>query len=218
MCFEKEFIFDNKIIRFFYPITLEKVLHQDTLPTHFKNNLKISTKIYRFLHLQRVFYPILDFVLSNLTTEGKMNFVSSILQVKGNDVFSVQKDTPLLEVLDLMAQKGIGAVLVMEKDKIAGIFSERDFARKVAKTHSLNLDIPISELMTKEVFVISPDETIDECMALMSSTRIRHLPVVEDGKLVGVISIGDVVRFTIDEKDLQIQSMEKYIFGYGYGQ
>lgn len=147
-----------------------------------------------------------------------MNFVSSILQVKGNDVFSVQKDTPLLEVLDLMAQKGIGAVLVMEKDKIAGIFSERDFARKVAKTHSLNLDIPISELMTKEVFVISPDETIDECMALMSSTRIRHLPVVEDGKLVGVISIGDVVRFTIDEKDLQIQSMEKYIFGYGYGQ
>ena len=147
-----------------------------------------------------------------------MNFVSSILQVKGNDVFSVQKDTPLLEVLDLMAHKGIGAVLVMEKDKIAGIFSERDFARKVAKTHSLNLDIPISELMTKEVFVISPDETIDECMALMSSTRIRHLPVVEDGKLVGVISIGDVVRFTIDEKDLQIQSMEKYIFGYGYGQ
>ena len=147
-----------------------------------------------------------------------MNFVSSILQVKGNDVYSVKKDTPLLEVLDLMAQKGIGAVLVTDKDKIAGIFSERDFARKVAKTHSLNLDIPISELMTKEVFVISPDETIDECMALMSSTRIRHLPVVEDEKLVGVISIGDVVRFTIDEKDLQIQSMEKYIFGYGYGQ
>jgi CBS domain-containing protein len=147
-----------------------------------------------------------------------MNFVSSILQVKGNDVYTVKKETPIIDVLDLMAEKGIGAVLVLEDEKIAGIFSERDFARKVVKTRTLSLDIPVSELMTKDVFVISPDETIDECMALMSSTRIRHLPVIKDEKLVGLVSIGDVVRISIEDKNLQIQSMEKYIFGYGYGQ
>jgi CBS domain-containing protein len=147
-----------------------------------------------------------------------MNFVSTILQIKGNDVYTVKKDTPLINVLELMAEKGIGAVLVMEDEKIAGIFSERDFARKVAKTRNLSLDVPVSELMTKDVFVISPEETIDECMALMSSSKIRHLPVIENEKLVGLISIGDVVRISIDDKDLQIQSMEKYIFGYGYGQ
>jgi len=147
-----------------------------------------------------------------------MNFVSAILQVKGTSVYTVGENEPLLEVLELMADKKIGAVLVMNGEKIAGIFSERDFARKVASTKMVDLDWPIKELMTKEVFVISPDETIDECMALMSSTRIRHLPVVENGKLVGIISIGDVVNFSIDDKDLQIQNMEKYIFGYGYGQ
>jgi CBS domain-containing protein len=147
-----------------------------------------------------------------------MNFVSAILQVKGNDVISVKTDTSLIEVLELMAEKGIGAVLVMDDGKIAGIFSERDFARNVAKTKTLDLHIPVSELMTKDVFVISSDQTIDECMALMSSTRIRHLPVVDENKLAGLISIGDVVRFSIDDKDLQIQNMEKYILGIGYGQ
>ncbi|MDX9850775.1 MAG: CBS domain-containing protein [Anaerolineaceae bacterium] len=147
-----------------------------------------------------------------------MNFVSSILQVKGNDVYSVNKDTPIIDVLDLMTQKGIGAVLVMEKGKIAGIFSERDFVRKVSKSRNLSLDVPVSEVMTKDVFVISPDESIDECMAVMSGTRIRHLPVIQDEKLVGLISIGDVVKSSLEDKDLQIQSMEKYIFGYGYGQ
>lgn len=147
-----------------------------------------------------------------------MNFVSTILQIKGNDVYTVKKDTPIIDVLDLMAEKGIGAVLVMEDEKIAGIFSERDFARKVAQTRTLSLYVPVSELMTKDVFVISPDETIDECMALMSNSKIRHLPVIENEKLVGLISIGDVVRISIEDKNLQIQSMEKYIFGYGYGQ
>jgi len=117
-----------------------------------------------------------------------------------------------------MANKRIGAVLVMDGEKIAGIFSERDFARKVAQTKQIDLKMPIKELMTREVFVISPEDTLDECMAVMSTTRIRHLPVVDEGKLVGLISIGDVVQFSIEDKDLQIQNMEKYIFGYGYGQ
>lgn len=147
-----------------------------------------------------------------------MNYVSAILQAKGNKVISVTEDTPLLEALQLMTNKRIGAVLVMDGEKIAGIFSERDFARKVAKTKQIELTMPVKELMTREVFVISPDETLDECMAVMSTTRIRHLPVVDEGKLVGLISIGDVVKFSIEDKDLQIQNMEKYIFGYGYGQ
>ena len=160
----------------------------------------------------------MDIKLSTQIKEEKMNFVSTILQVKGNDVFTVNTNTPIIDVLELMAEKGIGAVLVMEGEKVAGIFSERDFARKVAKTKTLDLDIPVSDLMTKDVFVISPDETLDECMALMSSTRIRHLPVMDEDKLVGLISIGDVVRYSIDDKNLQIQNMEKYILGIGYGQ
>jgi CBS domain-containing protein len=156
--------------------------------------------------------------LTIIESEEKMNYVSAILQVKGKKVFTVSENTPLLDVLELMANKRIGAVLVMDGEKIAGIFSERDFARKVAKTKQIDLNMPVKELMTREVFVISPDETLDECMAVMSTTRIRHLPVVEDGKLVGLISIGDVVQFSIEDKDLQIQNMEKYIFGYGYGQ
>lgn len=147
-----------------------------------------------------------------------MNYVSAILQVKGNKVFTVTENTSLLDALQLMADKRIGALLVMDGEKIAGIFSERDFARKVAKTKQIDLNMPINELMTREVFVVSPDETLDECMAVMSTTRIRHLPVVNEGKLVGVISIGDVVQFSIEDKDLQIQNMEKYIFGYGYGE
>ena len=145
-----------------------------------------------------------------------MNFVSSILQIKGNDVYSVDLDTPLIDALELMADKGVGAVIVMNGDKIGGIFSERDFARKVVKTRNLDLEMPVRDLMTKDVFVISPDDSIEECMAIMSSTHIRHLPVVEDGNLIGLISIGDVVKISIEDKDLQIQSMEKYIFGYGY--
>lgn len=147
-----------------------------------------------------------------------MNYVSAILQVKGKKVFTVSENTPLLDALELMANKRIGAVLVMDGEKIAGIFSERDFARKVAQTKQIDLKMPIKELMTREVFVISPEDTLDECMAVMSTTRIRHLPVVDEGKLVGLISIGDVVQFSIEDKDLQIQNMEKYIFGYGYGQ
>jgi CBS domain-containing protein len=168
--------------------------------------------------MQSLLNPIQEIGLALVRSEGKMNFVSAILQVKGNDVFSVKTDTSLIEVLELMAEKGIGAVLVMDGGKIAGIFSERDFARNVAKKRTLDLDLPVSELMTKDVFVISSDQTIDECMALMSSTRIRHLPVMDENKLAGLISIGDVVRFSIDDKDLQIQSMEKYILGIGYGQ
>jgi CBS domain-containing protein len=117
-----------------------------------------------------------------------------------------------------MTDKGIGAVIVLENDKIVGIFSERDFARFSAKKGSLSLYIPVNELMTQAVFTVHPDQSIDECMALMTQKHIRHLPVVDKGQLVGLISIGDVVREVISQKEITIHSLENYIMGREYNQ
>lgn len=147
-----------------------------------------------------------------------MNLVSSLLRIKGDEVFSVNPDMSVIEALELMAEKKIGAVIVMEDQAIVGIFSERDFARKVAAKKELSLSSPVRELMTSGVFFISPELTIDECMAIMTKQRIRHLPVLKNGQLMGLISIGDVVKSLIADKDLLIDNMEKYILGIGYGE
>ena len=147
-----------------------------------------------------------------------MNLVSTLLRIKGTDVYTVDLGTPVINALELMAEKKVGAVLVTENEKIAGIFSERDFAQKVARNNKLDLNIPVKDLMTTSVVCIHPEESVDECMALMTNKRIRHLPVMSDGKLVGLISIGDVVKILIEDKDLLITNMEKYILGIGYGE
>ena len=147
-----------------------------------------------------------------------MNLVSTLLRVKGNVVYTVGPDTPIIEALELMAEKKIGAVLVLEEKNIVGVFSERDFVRNVAQNSNLGLDTPVRDLMTPEVFFISPDLSIDECMALMTQQRVRHLPVLKDGQLKGLISIGDVVKLLIEDKNLLINNMEKYILGIGYGE
>jgi CBS domain-containing protein len=147
-----------------------------------------------------------------------MNLVSTLLRVKGNVVYTVTPETPIIEALELMGEKKIGAVLVLEDKLIVGVFSERDFVRNVAQNKHLGLNTPVRELMTKEVFFISPEVTIDECMALMTNQRVRHLPVMKDGQLMGLISIGDVVKLLIDDKNLLITNMEKYILGIGYGE
>lgn len=144
--------------------------------------------------------------------------VSMLLQVKGHEVYWVEKGTTVLKTLELMAEKKIGAVLVMDEGDPIGIFSERDFARLVAKTKSANLDMPIDAWITRNLFTCTPSETVDEVMALMTKQRIRHLPVCEGEKLAGMISIGDVVRNLIEDKDLLIQNMEKYIYGRGFGE
>ncbi len=147
-----------------------------------------------------------------------MNLVSTLLRVKGSVVYTVGPDTQVIDSLELMAEKKIGAVLVLEEKTIVGVFSERDFVRKVAQNKNLGLDTPVRQLMTPEVFFISPGLSIDECMAIMTNQRVRHLPVLKDGQLMGLISIGDVVKLLIEDKNLLITNMEKYILGIGYGE
>ena len=147
-----------------------------------------------------------------------MILVSMVLKAKGYEVYTVEKGTASIEALELMAEKNIGALLVMDHEKPVGIFSERDFVREVAKNITLLLKMPVDSFMTKEIFCVTPSETIEKCMALMTNKHIRHLPVCDDGQLVGIISIGDVVKQVIEDKDLLIDNMEKYILGRGYGQ
>jgi CBS domain-containing protein len=144
--------------------------------------------------------------------------VSALLDAKGHEIFWVEKDTTVLKTLEVMAEKKIGAVLVMDEGDPAGIFSERDFARMVAHTKTPNLDLPVETWITRDIFCCSPSETLDEVMALMTNKRIRHLPVCGGSKFIGLISIGDVVKALIEDKDLLIDNMEKYILGRGYGQ
>jgi CBS domain-containing protein len=147
-----------------------------------------------------------------------MVIVRQILKAKeNNQVFSVTPETSILDVLRLMADKEIGAVLVMEGIKVVGIFSERDYARRgVLKGRTV--ESPVSESMTRIVYYVGPDQTTEECMAQMTDKRIRHLPVVEEGKVIGVISIGDVVKAIIADQKDQIKGMENYILGRGYNQ
>jgi CBS domain-containing protein len=146
-----------------------------------------------------------------------MLLVSNVLKVKGSDIYTVEKDTTTIEALELMAEKNVGALLVMDNKEVVGIFSERDFVREVAKDKALLLKMPVESFMTKEVYSVTSSDTIDECMALMTNKHFRHLPVCDDGQLVGLISIGDVVKTSIEDKNLLISNMEDYILGRGFG-
>ena len=127
------------------------------------------------------------------------------------EVYAVKPEDTIYEALRLMADKNIGAVLVVSEQKIEGILSERDYARKVILLGKTSRATPVSEIMTPNVVCIEPVWTADQCMALMTEKRIRHLPVVENQRLVGVISIGDVVRALVDEQQFTIRSLERYI-------
>ena len=144
-----------------------------------------------------------------------MNDVKEILKVKGKEVFTIQPDTTVFDALKILAEKNIGALVVSEKEKVVGIFSERDYARKIILKGKSSIDTTVSDLMTKDVLYVSPNHSIDECMTLMSENHIRHLPVIKDEELVGVISIGDVVKHIIKHQKFQIRELEKYIKG-GY--
>jgi CBS domain-containing protein len=145
-----------------------------------------------------------------------MTTARDILRNKGTEVCSVGPETTVYGALSLMAEKNIGAVLVMEDDKLVGIFSERDYARKVDLVGKTAADTPVQTIMTKRVVGVRPGETIEECMALMTDKRVRHLPVVEGGQVVGVVSIGDVVKSIISEKEFIIEQLENYITGTPY--
>ena len=140
--------------------------------------------------------------------------VRMILDSKSPDVWSVSPDTPVYDALSLMAEKGIGAVLVLDGEEVVGIMSERDYARKIVLKGRSSAQTPVSEIMTKNVIYVEPSQPIEEIMALMVGKHIRHLPVLENKKLVGIISISDVVRELISEQKLLIQQLESYIRGY----
>lgn len=139
--------------------------------------------------------------------------VGRILKEKGNRIWSVSPDTMVFEALNLMAEKNLGAVLVIEGGKIAGIFSERDYARKVILKGKSSKETPVKEIMTKDVLFVRPNHSIEECMALMTDKHIRHLPVIDEEELVGVISIGDVVKAVISDQEYTIKQLENYITG-----
>ncbi|HSB62092.1 MAG TPA: CBS domain-containing protein [Vicinamibacteria bacterium] len=130
-------------------------------------------------------------------------------------VYSIDIQATVYEALKMMADKNVGALVVLEGEKLAGIFSERDYARKVVLLGKSSKDTPVSELMTAKVVTIDPDRTAGECMALMTERRFRHLPVIDGGKLVGVISIGDIVRTVVDEQQFTIKQLENYVSSGG---
>lgn len=140
-----------------------------------------------------------------------MDTVRQLLQAKGQDVWSVTPDASVFEALTLMAAKDIGALLVLEGEKLAGILSERDYARKVVLQGRSSRDTPVREIMTQKVFYVLPEQTIQACMSVMTEKHIRHLPVLEDNRVIGVVSIGDIVKSIISEQQFTIEQLERYI-------
>jgi len=139
--------------------------------------------------------------------------VKEILQVKGYDTWSVAPDVPVYDALKLMADKNVGAVLVIDAGNLVGIMSERDYARKVILKGKSSKEILVREIMTEKVLCVRPDQTVKECMTLMTDKRVRHLPILEDDRLIGVISIGDVVNSIISEQEYVIERLGAYIWG-----
>ncbi|HKF94025.1 MAG TPA: CBS domain-containing protein [Gammaproteobacteria bacterium] len=142
-----------------------------------------------------------------------MRLVSQILQSKGHDVWFVGPQTTVFDAVKLMSEKGVGALLVMENKKMAGIISERDYARKVILEGKSSRQTPVTDVMTKRVLWVAPERTVEECMALMTDKRVRHLPVVDNTRVVGMVSIGDLVKAIIAEQQIIIDQLQNYITG-----
>lgn len=142
-----------------------------------------------------------------------MKKVRDILEVKGRDVWSIGPDASVFDALKLMAEKDVGALVVLDGGNLVGIISERDYARKIVLLGRASLTTQVKEIMTSRVACVDPDQNVDECMALVTEKRIRHLPVLENGKLIGLISIGDLVKSIITEQQFIIEQLERYIKG-----
>ena len=137
--------------------------------------------------------------------------VKTILDTKGHEFWSVGPQTSVYDAVRLMAEKEVGSVLVLENGKVQGIVTERDYARKVVLEGKTSPDTPVAEFMTTQVLCTRPEQTIEEAMALMTDKRVRHLPVLADGQITGVVSIGDLVKAVISEQQFLIQQLESYI-------
>lgn len=142
-----------------------------------------------------------------------MGSVQSILKAKGGTTFSIDPDTIVYRALEIMVERNVSALVVMENDRLVGMFSEKDYARKVILKGKASKQTKIRDIMTENLITVGPSASIDECMQLMTNNFIRHLPVMMEAQLIGIISIGDVVKFIIDEQKFIIQNMEQYIGG-----
>ncbi len=142
-----------------------------------------------------------------------MKKIRELLDAKGTEVWSIAPTDSVYDGLALMAEKNIGALLVMDRDRLVGILTERDYTRDVALQGRTARDTQVDEIMTSRPVCVGPDQTLDECMALMTDKRVRHLPVIEGDRVVGLISIGDAVKATISEQQFIIKQLEQYISG-----
>ena len=140
-----------------------------------------------------------------------MKTLKQLLQAKPPGILSIAPDARVFDALKVMAEKNVGALLVMDAGRLIGIITERDYARKVILKGKSSLDTPVREIMTDKLLCVHPDQSVEECMALMTDKRIRHLPVIENDKLIGVLSIGDLVKETISEQQFMIKQLESYI-------
>ncbi|MEE8281270.1 MAG: CBS domain-containing protein [Gammaproteobacteria bacterium] len=142
-----------------------------------------------------------------------MKRIQTLLKKKGYDVWSIAPDASVYDAIHLMAEKAVGALIVMDGQKLVGVISERDYARKIILEGRSSENTKISEIMSSEVITTGPDNRIEECMAIMTERRIRHLPVLDGNEVLGVISLGDLVKYIIAEQQFVIEQMERYING-----
>lgn len=142
-----------------------------------------------------------------------MRRVKRILEAKGHEVWSIEPSATVYDAIRILAEKEIGALLVMKNDTLVGIISERDYARQIILKDRSSEDTKVEDIMTRKVIQVQPNDEIDDCMTLMTENRFRHLPVVEGEKVIGVISIGDLVRAVIAQQQSTINDLEKYISG-----
>ncbi len=140
-----------------------------------------------------------------------MTTVSQLLDGKGRAIYSIGPEDPVLQAIKLMAERHVGALLVMKGHELLGILSERDYARKVILMGRSSDDTPVKDIMTSQVVTVASGQSLDECMRLVTERRIRHLPVVDAGKVVGMISIGDLVKAVIEDQQRTIEQLETYI-------
>ncbi len=143
--------------------------------------------------------------------------IGDLLHYKGQNAWSITPEATVFEAISLMAQKNVGALLVTEGDKLVGIISERDYTRKVALKGKSSKETAVREILSGQVVHVNPAHTVEECMRLMTDRRIRHLPVLAEGKIVGVVSIGDLVNWIISAQDHTIRQLQTYISGYPTG-
>ncbi len=142
-----------------------------------------------------------------------MRQVKHLLEDKGSAVYTITPEAPVLDAIRAMAERRVGALLVMRGDALAGIVTERDYARKVILKGHSSRETPVSEIMTPAPTTVSPSNSVDECMRLCTQLRVRHLPVVENNRLVGIVSIGDLVKAVIDDQASEINELQRYIAG-----